>query len=138
MHSRLQVLVEFQTTTGPLPVFVPCCCLDELESYRRRSPKYDGPPRSLVTLIIRTSGCDDRSAREHGDVPGRTGGCVGRHTADSGQQTAGADSGLFLLLSAVCHLLSEGAWCAACRRAEMMTISRRRDIDHPTARSRHS
>src|SRR4051812_29059843 len=82
MHSRLQVLVEFQTTTGPLPVFVPCCCLDELESYRSRSPKYDGPPRSLVTLIIRTSECDDRSAGEHSDVRGHTGGCDGRYKAE--------------------------------------------------------
>src|SRR3954447_25376840 len=116
MHSRLQVLVEFQTTTGPLPVFVPCCCLDELESYRSRSPKYDGPPRSLVTLIIRTSGCDDRSAREHGDVPGRTGGCDGGHTA-----------GFFSCCPLSATRRPAGAWCAACLSAEMMTISRRRD-----------
>src|SRR3954447_19550053 len=79
MHSRLQVLVEFQTTTGPLPVFVPCCCLEELASYRSRSPKYDGPPRSLVTLIIRTSGCDDRSEGEHREVRRRTAACDGGH-----------------------------------------------------------
>src|SRR3954449_7893168 len=88
MHSRLQVLVEFQTTTGPLPVFVPCCCLDELESYRSRSPKYDGPPRSLVTLIIRTSECDDRSARRHRGVRGHTGGCDGRYKAEGRRQKA--------------------------------------------------
>src|SRR6266705_6293416 len=52
MHSRLHVLVEFHTTTGPLPLRVPCCCFDELSSYRSLSPKKLGPPRSLVTLII--------------------------------------------------------------------------------------
>lgn len=54
MHSRLQVLVEFQTTTGPIPVRVPCFCFDDDSSYLSRSPKNEGPPSSFVTLIIRS------------------------------------------------------------------------------------
>src|SRR5690349_13370828 len=82
MHSRLQVLVEFHTTTGPLPLRVPCCCLDELSSYRSLSPKKLGPPRSLVTLIMCLRASVERqgsAASRHAGARVVTGGCDGRH-----------------------------------------------------------